>query len=212
MDSLNQIMLGFGVLGYFFKKLDYPVAPMVLAMVLGDRAEEAFRQSLLGSSGSLMVFVSNPLVASITGLAMLMLLSPAKTLDYDTPVPRTLERRATEPLFLPQAATLIDSVGLTPWRDQPAARLEAGRPLACPSAACAIGRKEPLPTNDHPTASVHDRALWHSWMLAEAHVHCQAAGKARGGRRGLPPAWSGTRQSRRRRRSLPRGGARAGPP
>jgi putative tricarboxylic transport membrane protein len=39
-------------------------------------AENAFRQSLLGSSGSLMVFVSNPLVASITGLAMLMLFWP----------------------------------------------------------------------------------------------------------------------------------------
>jgi putative tricarboxylic transport membrane protein len=39
-------------------------------------AENAFRQSLLGSSGSLLVFVSNPLVASITALALLMLFWP----------------------------------------------------------------------------------------------------------------------------------------
>ena len=70
------LMLGFGVMGYVFKKLDYPLAPLVLALVLGDMAENAFRQSLLGSSGSMMVFVSNPLVASITALALLMLVWP----------------------------------------------------------------------------------------------------------------------------------------
>jgi len=69
-------MLGFGVMGYVFKKLDYPLAPLVLALVLGDMAENAFRQSLLASGGSLTVFVSNPLAASITGLALLMLFSP----------------------------------------------------------------------------------------------------------------------------------------
>ena len=70
------LMVGFGVVGYVFKKLDYPLAPLVLALVLGDMAENAFRQSLLGSSGSLLVFVSNPLVASITALALLMLFWP----------------------------------------------------------------------------------------------------------------------------------------
>ena len=70
------LMLVFGVLGYLFKKLKYPLAPLVLALVLGDMAENAFRQSLLGSSGSLLVFVSNPLVASITGLALVMLFWP----------------------------------------------------------------------------------------------------------------------------------------
>ena len=70
------LMLGFGVLGYVFKKLDYPMAPLVLALVLGDMAENAFRQSLLGSGGSLWVFVSTPLVGSITALALLMLLWP----------------------------------------------------------------------------------------------------------------------------------------
>ncbi len=70
------LMMSFGVVGYVFKKLDYPLAPLVLALVLGDMAENAFRQSLLGSSGSLLVFVSNPLVASITALALIMLFWP----------------------------------------------------------------------------------------------------------------------------------------
>ena len=43
------LMLVFGIIGYLLKKTDYPLAPMVLAIVLGDKAEEAFRQSLLGS-------------------------------------------------------------------------------------------------------------------------------------------------------------------
>lgn len=70
------LMLGFGVLGYIFKKLEYPLAPLVLALVLGDMAENAFRQSLLSSGGSLSIFVSNPLVATITGVALTMLVWP----------------------------------------------------------------------------------------------------------------------------------------
>ena len=44
-------MLVFGVVGYLFKKLDYPLAPLVLALVLGDKAEDSFRQSMLLSQG-----------------------------------------------------------------------------------------------------------------------------------------------------------------
>jgi putative tricarboxylic transport membrane protein len=40
-------MMIFGVVGYVFKKLDYPLAPLVLALVLGDRAEDSFRQAML---------------------------------------------------------------------------------------------------------------------------------------------------------------------
>jgi putative tricarboxylic transport membrane protein len=68
------LMLGFGVLGYVFKKLEYPLAPLVLALVLGDRAEEAFRQAILGSGGSLGVFFSNGLVSSLVVIALVLLL------------------------------------------------------------------------------------------------------------------------------------------
>lgn len=70
------LMLGFGVLGYIFKKLDYPMAPMVLALVLGDRAEDSFRQSMLMSQGSVDIFFSNYLVAGISTLALVLLFWP----------------------------------------------------------------------------------------------------------------------------------------
>jgi putative tricarboxylic transport membrane protein len=70
------LMMGFGILGYLFKKLDYPMAPMVLALVLGDRAEDSFRQSMLMSQGSVDIFFSNYLVGAITALALLLLFWP----------------------------------------------------------------------------------------------------------------------------------------
>jgi putative tricarboxylic transport membrane protein len=59
-----------------FKKLDYPIAPLVLAIVLGDRAEDAFRQSMLMSQGSLGIFFSNPLVATMVILAIALVVVP----------------------------------------------------------------------------------------------------------------------------------------
>jgi putative tricarboxylic transport membrane protein len=70
------LMLVFGVIGYLFKKLRYPLAPMVLALVLGDMAEASFRQAMLLSQGSISIFWSNPLVGSIAGLAIVLLLWP----------------------------------------------------------------------------------------------------------------------------------------
>ena len=67
------MMLVFGVAGYFMKKTNYPLAPMVLAIVLGDKAEEGFRQSLLGSQGGLGVFFSNGLVSTIMVLGLIAL-------------------------------------------------------------------------------------------------------------------------------------------
>ncbi len=69
-------MLLFGVIGYMFKKLDYPLAPLVLALVLGDRAEDSFRQSMLISQGEVGVFFSNWLVGGITALSLVMLFWP----------------------------------------------------------------------------------------------------------------------------------------
>lgn len=71
------LALGFGIVGYLLKKLDYPIAPMVLAMVLGDKTEDAFRQSMIFSKGSLGIFWTNStLVATIMTLALLLLLWP----------------------------------------------------------------------------------------------------------------------------------------
>jgi putative tricarboxylic transport membrane protein len=67
------MMVVFGVIGYVFKKLDYPLAPLVLALVLGDAAESAFRQSMLIAQGDLTIFFSNWLVGTLTGLALFAL-------------------------------------------------------------------------------------------------------------------------------------------
>jgi putative tricarboxylic transport membrane protein len=66
----------FGVIGYVFKKLDYPLAPLVLALVLGDMAESSFRQAMLSSQGNLNIFWDNWLVGSIMGLGMTLLFWP----------------------------------------------------------------------------------------------------------------------------------------
>jgi TctA family transporter len=70
------MMVVFGLLGYVLKKCNYPLAPMVLAIVLGDKAEEAFRQSLLGSQGSFGIFWSNGLVGLIMALGLIALFWP----------------------------------------------------------------------------------------------------------------------------------------
>jgi len=70
------MMVVFGIAGYALKKLQYPLAPMVLAIVLGDRAESSFRQAMLVSQGDMSVFFSNALVGSLTGLALLLLFWP----------------------------------------------------------------------------------------------------------------------------------------
>ncbi|WP_375460437.1 tripartite tricarboxylate transporter permease [uncultured Enterovirga sp.] len=70
------LMLGFGVLGYVFKKLGFPLAPLTLALVLGSRAEDAFRLTMIGSGGDLRVFWSNGLVGFITTLALVLLFWP----------------------------------------------------------------------------------------------------------------------------------------
>jgi putative tricarboxylic transport membrane protein len=70
------LMLGFGVVGYVFKKIGVPLAPFTLALVLGNRAEDAFRLSMIGSGGTVKVFWSNGLVGSITTLAIVLLFWP----------------------------------------------------------------------------------------------------------------------------------------
>ena len=69
-------MIIFGVLGYLFKKLDYPLAPMVLALVLGDMAESALRQALLISGGSALVLIKPPIALPIMIAAAIIFFWP----------------------------------------------------------------------------------------------------------------------------------------
>jgi len=70
------LMLIFGVIAYLMRKLDYPMAPAVLALVLGPLAETSMRQSLLISNGSFAIFFTRPIAGTIMVTAIVLLLLP----------------------------------------------------------------------------------------------------------------------------------------
>jgi putative tricarboxylic transport membrane protein len=71
------MMLLLGVLGYLMKKMDYPVVPLILALVLGRLAENSLRQALTISGGSFSIFFVKPISAVFITLAILSYLTPA---------------------------------------------------------------------------------------------------------------------------------------
>ena len=70
------LMLLFGVVGYLLRKLDYPMAPAVLAIVLGPLAETSMRQSLLIGHGSPAIFFERPISAGIMVVAVALFAIP----------------------------------------------------------------------------------------------------------------------------------------
>jgi putative tricarboxylic transport membrane protein len=70
------LMLLFGVVGYLMRKLDYPMAPAVLAIVLGPLAERSVRQSLIGSHGDITIFFERPISGTIMVIAIALLVYP----------------------------------------------------------------------------------------------------------------------------------------
>ena len=70
------LMLLFGVVGYLMRKLDYPMAPAVLAIVLGPLAETSMRQSLIIGQGSPAIFVERPISAAIMACAIILFILP----------------------------------------------------------------------------------------------------------------------------------------
>ena len=70
------LMLIFGVVGYLMRKLDYPLAPAVLAIVLGPLAEASMRQSLIMDQGSFGIFFERPISATIMAVAIALLVWP----------------------------------------------------------------------------------------------------------------------------------------
>ena len=69
-------MIFFGILGYLMKKYDYEPAPLILAFVLGPMFENAFRQSLIISSGNPMIFLTRPIAAIFIVVSFFFLVSP----------------------------------------------------------------------------------------------------------------------------------------
>jgi len=71
------LMLIFGVVGYLMRKLDYPLAPAVLAIVLGPLAEASMRQSLIMNQGGFDIFILRPISGTIMVVAIALLVWPA---------------------------------------------------------------------------------------------------------------------------------------
>jgi putative tricarboxylic transport membrane protein len=70
------VMVGFGILGYLMKKLNYPIVPLVLGLVLGRLAENSLRQALTISGGSISIFIERPITVIFLILALLGYLTP----------------------------------------------------------------------------------------------------------------------------------------
>ncbi len=83
------LMLIFGVVGYLMRKLDYPMAPAVLAIVLGPLAERSMRQTLIGSHGDIAIFFERPISGSIMVVAILLLVYPLFKLMKDKYFPKS---------------------------------------------------------------------------------------------------------------------------
>ena len=70
------MILVFGIGAFVLRRFDYPLAPAVLAIVLGPIAEPTLRQSLLLSGGDPMIFLNRPIAAPITIVAVILILLP----------------------------------------------------------------------------------------------------------------------------------------
>lgn len=70
------IVIIFGIIGYWLRKMKYPLAPLVVALVLGDSTERELRKALIGSGGDPIVFVQSPLAAALIVIAIFLAFLP----------------------------------------------------------------------------------------------------------------------------------------
>ena len=70
------LIAGFGIAGYLLRKLDYPLAPLVLALVLGPLMEKSLRQALIAAQGDVTTFVERPISATFIAIALVLFLLP----------------------------------------------------------------------------------------------------------------------------------------
>lgn len=70
------LLIGFGVMGYFLAKHDYPLAPLVLGLVLGPMIENNMRRALTTSNGDWSIFVTHPVSLAFLIIAVLWIMVP----------------------------------------------------------------------------------------------------------------------------------------
>ncbi|ABL68420.1 MULTISPECIES: tripartite tricarboxylate transporter permease [Paracoccus] len=70
------MLLAFGVLGYVMRLFGYPIAPIVVGLILGPMAEQQLRRALAISQGDWTTLVQSPIAATLLGIAALALIVP----------------------------------------------------------------------------------------------------------------------------------------
>jgi putative tricarboxylic transport membrane protein len=69
-------MYAIGVIGFFMRRYDFPVGPMILGVILGPLLERQFRTALQISQGDLSIFITRPISATLLLIAVAMLVIP----------------------------------------------------------------------------------------------------------------------------------------
>lgn len=70
------VMAFFGIVGYILRKADYPIAPFLLALILGDMLESTLQQTLVGEGGDFTIFLRRPIAAAILLFGAMFMLKP----------------------------------------------------------------------------------------------------------------------------------------
>jgi putative tricarboxylic transport membrane protein len=71
------VMLLFGIIGYLLRKIDFPLAPAILGLILGPQLEKSLRTSLEMSAGSYSIFFTRPITLTLIILSVVILVVSA---------------------------------------------------------------------------------------------------------------------------------------
>jgi putative tricarboxylic transport membrane protein len=77
-NNINDlwVIVAFGVLGWLFEKLDFPIAPLVLGSILGPLAETSFMTTMISYQNDWTVFFTRPVSGVIMALSVVALVYP----------------------------------------------------------------------------------------------------------------------------------------
>ena len=67
------VMLGFGIIGYLLRKLDFPIAPAILALILGPMMEKSLRTTLEISGGNFAIFLDRPVALALLAIPVIVI-------------------------------------------------------------------------------------------------------------------------------------------
>jgi len=73
-----RVMIFFGILGFIMVEMEYPIAPMILGLILGNMLDANFRRALVISEGEILPFISRPICIVLILFIILTLVSKAK--------------------------------------------------------------------------------------------------------------------------------------